>query len=165
MTKLFIANTTLQSHQFIFTVIGEAQRRFINIKPGEQIMIPKDLSPEEMIAIVHQHEPYGIKKANELPRNKKFVGLCWNEGGPVKLPQLETAIEQNQIALDTTAAERLEKVTAATANYAQKTAVEMGAPQLLRTEVQTETDKGGDRDISKGVEIPQPGTPSRRAKA
>ena len=91
--RLFIANLTRQSHDFLFRLIEDPRLHSITIPPGGQVQVAGDLQPEFVRNIVGQHERYGLATVREAKRSRRFVGLCYAHT-PI---DIDTILEANAL--------------------------------------------------------------------
>ena len=71
MTRMYVANATLQRHEFIYRIPEETKDRRLTIQPLSQIMLPDELNPEQIASIVEQHERYGFISLTDLKNGKR----------------------------------------------------------------------------------------------
>ncbi len=102
--KLYVANLTLQNHEFV-AVIPEVGTQFhVTIPAGAQVLV-WDGAPEVCRSFIDQHARYGLVSARQALRARSFVGLCYAEGSPVPLETMLRTVEANAERLNETSAE------------------------------------------------------------
>jgi len=97
VSKLYVANTTRQAHQFLYQVPEYPAPFMQNIPPGGQIAVSKDLNPVQLEAVVQHHRMYGMVHADERPNG--YSGLCYSVDKPVKLDRIQNAVVHNDAVL------------------------------------------------------------------
>lgn len=103
--KLYIANTTKQTHKFTFRLPEMKHTKIVEIKPGSQMMV-HDGSTDELEVIISHHTIYGLTEAKKLDQNHEYVGLCYSIDKPVTYGNIENAIRDNDEKLTKSAHER-----------------------------------------------------------
>lgn len=103
--KLFIANTTVQRHEFHYRAPEQRQPLMQVIEIGSQTQIWKDAPKNELELIIEQHTHYGLIPVSEIDRTKRFVGLCYSLDKPIDVEKIMYAVENNSAALESTALE------------------------------------------------------------
>lgn len=99
MAKLYIANCTKQTQDFIYRVLEDSGLRRQRIEVGTQIALSGDLSTKDIEYIVEQHARYGMVPDTEVKSTKPFVGTCYAIDRPVKLDYLRLALSHNDVVL------------------------------------------------------------------
>lgn len=98
--KMYIANCTLQDHDFIYRLPESRGNRTQRVLAGQQIQISGDnLSQADVDAIVKQHHIYGLTRVSEIDRKKKFVGLAYDIDQKIALNRIRYALDHNQDVL------------------------------------------------------------------
>ena len=95
--KLYIANCSLQHHNFIYSVPENPKRFIKEIRAGGQVELefPQDI----LNYIISQHERYGFTEVAKV--NKGFSGLCYRFSKPISIDAIEQGISQSeQTAID-----------------------------------------------------------------
>lgn len=64
MVTVYVANASLQRHEFIYRMMGQSRERRLPIPPMHQIRIPEDIP--DIATFVEQHEPYGFVSIEQL---------------------------------------------------------------------------------------------------
>lgn len=160
MAALFVANTSKQNQIFMYRLPEHAIPKYAEIRPGTQVKIPGDLSPEALRLIVEHTAPYGIKAVTELPRNRDFVGLCYSVDKPVQFDHLFSTFEQNDTVLNEKAEERREDQAAIIAQEIQNTMREVGV-EVPRAEVTMVEETKDTPRVANGYEVTSPGVAPR----
>jgi hypothetical protein len=96
--KLYVANTTLQHHEFIFWKPENSQLQRMQIPLMNQRLIVDD-QPEIVRAIIDQHVAYGLLEARAMLRTRRFTGLGYRLDKPVDIESLMLAKQQNDAVL------------------------------------------------------------------
>lgn len=149
MSKLYIANTTMQNHTFLYRIPGDNAPKTLEIPVGQQKMIPKDLSFNEVSAIVAQHSRYGLVAADEIDRSRDFIGHCYSVDKAVDINKIRRAIDHNREVL-----EERGKVLRQEAALAVNMNIEEAQPgelKKLEMTIKEETKNGIDGSIHEGV--------------
>lgn len=172
MPRLYIANCTKQDHLFLANLPERPGNSHIKqfIKAGQQIALD-GLESNVIEDIVRQHEPYGLRCADEISRIRDFVGQCYRVDKPVPLDAMLSTFETNDSALDELAAKRRQVEAAAISegiaeNLSRITGHEKETVRPVRLEMQTVEDTKDTPSIAAGVEVVNDParTPPRRAK-
>lgn len=166
MTTLYIANTSKQKHLFIYRrAEATSTTPPIEIPPGTQVMIGKNLSPEEVDSIIEHHGHYGMVNARDAARADNFVGLCYSIDKPISEENMELTYDHNDEILDAIAESNREKTAVAiSANLESALESTHSAVKVGRVEVEvTEEAKiGQPQRVNAGVEVLKEGTAPRR---
>lgn len=156
--KLFIANLTKQHQTFLYRVLEErvpgGHSRHQEIAIGTQVMLPDDMSTEQINAIVDHHKLYGIKSVLEARKIKGFTGLVYSIEKPVQMNDegfIKEVLQENDDALTGRANERRETTAAAINSRMQDLGRETGA-DLQRTEVEQVEETTGTPQVAAGIE-------------
>lgn len=170
--KLFVGNVTAQNHEFMYRLIAGAQKIHRQmIMAGRQIQVAGDLQPEEVNSIVDQHAKYGMLQASEIPRAKRFHGLCYSIDKPISSELLNYLRDHNHGEKDEEGRE-LRKLAAITSNDILETTLrENDRPEQVRQfEVTIQEDREIESDLpqlAEGLRVirnPNPPAPSRKAR-
>ncbi len=94
MSKIYIANCTKQVQQLQFRVPENPQIIMGEIPIGEQKLV-WDGSTPAIQDIIEQLSAYGMVSVAELPRTKRFAGLCYSLDVPVKMDAIVMANRHN----------------------------------------------------------------------
>lgn len=175
MPSLYVANTSKQHHQFVFRMPEVNGVSKADIPIGAQVIVgERNMSLEQINAIVDQHKPYGLTHVSELPRRKKFIGLCYSIDKPVTFDSIAETIERNDGALNERAEERREETVASIAQELQ--GVTGGAMKRAEVELVEDGDvrnpgsnsmpniAAGFEVVSEGVQPRHAGKRGRRAR-
>jgi hypothetical protein len=161
MTKLFIANTTKQHHDFAYRLPEDKNVRIETIRIGTQVAVGGDLSMDVIARIIEQHSAYGLRDARTLSGVKDFVGLCYSIDKPVPMDNMLVLFERNDEVLNERADQRREDIAGAIAHNTQSQ-MEGADVTLQRAEVEVvEETKNGTPAVSSGYEVTADGAPSR----
>lgn len=155
MSTLFVANISTHKHIFHFE-LPEGKKGRLPIEAMTQQPF-KDLTSEDIAAIVDRYRPYGMVDWQAARRSKTFVGLCYSIDTPIKIDVFFETKESNDAAVNAVAAKVSEESTVALMG---KLETELGKP-VSRVEVETvESVNIGDPkrpEVSNGVEVVKPG--------
>ncbi|ECI5354363.1 hypothetical protein DVF26_21160 [Salmonella enterica subsp. enterica] len=88
--KLYIANTSRQTHHFTYKLPEKMQQYGFHIRPGNQELI--EHAPEVINLIIEQHAPYGFLPSHKL--DKTFSGICYSIDKEVTLSDFRDGTEQ-----------------------------------------------------------------------
>ena len=103
MARMYVANASIQRHQFTYRIPEQSKQRTQTIEPMSQVMLADDLNPEQIQAVVEQHERYGFASTTEIKSGtvkKKFTRLCYSVGQPVSSLMIEALSNSNISVLD-----------------------------------------------------------------
>lgn len=159
--KLYIANCTLQHHDFLYRVPGEEDRRthMQKIEAGGQIVVYRDETYEVLQGIVDQHLRYGLIDASKIDQTKPFIGLCYSFDKPIPVEKFMYANDHNMGVLEEFGREVRAVQTAATG----KALEDIVGPQALTSfETQVIEQNNLDTGLNEGVEFVRDGAQSRR---
>lgn len=160
MTTLFVANTTQQDHLFVYRVPEESGTRTQRIVAGTQARIYNDTDMRILAHIAQQHAQYGLIPVEEVPRHRKFIGMCFSFDKPIDLERLQLAYEHNEGVLEKMGEENRAEVAAAVAN--DLTTVAGQEVGHIEVEIVEETKPGVTPKVASGYEIVSPSSPARR---
>jgi hypothetical protein len=146
--KMYVANCTIQAHDFLYRLPETNSHRMQRIGPGSQIRISGDLNQPEIDSIVKQHEKYGMLSVDEASRVKRrFVGLCYSVDAPVKIERMEIVLDMNNKVL-VAEGERLRREAAvATATAIEKELEPVGG-NLTALEMSVVEERRDGRDVT-----------------
>lgn len=96
--KLFVANCSIQDHDFAYRQLETGKLCTQRIHAGSQSMIYKDAPMNELELIIQQHLIYGMIPAQQAKNAKGFVGLCYSIDKPVDVEAIMHARESNDNA-------------------------------------------------------------------
>jgi len=100
MTKLYLANCTKQRHEFLYHAPEQRQLTKQDIEIGSQILVWRDAPRDHLIAILTQHEPYGLVDVADIDRSKHFVGMCYSFDKPIDVNKIMYTVENNDKILE-----------------------------------------------------------------
>ena len=135
--KLYVANLTKMVHDFTYVVPETGRQMRQKIEIGQQVMIYRpDATPEVLMAIVAQHEMYGLVAADSVDRSRVFVGLCYSFDKPVSEATMIRGINANERQLEILG-ERLRQESAVAAHsiFARPETAQGGALKHVTIEV------------------------------
>jgi hypothetical protein len=166
--KLYVANLTMQRHEFLFRVSEQPNKLQSRIIPvgGQEIVWTAD-SLDPLNEIVAQYERYGMVPVRSLSRQQVFTGLAWSIDKPINVEAILAANEANLKAQAANARQERINATASAAHFAAAQARTDGktAPRSFSIEVQEAPANPNDTpSISEIIDVPITGAP-RRAKA
>lgn len=164
MTKLYVANTTKQNHEFWYR-LPEAQRVTMQkIAAGGQELIYKDASAHDLENIIKDHAAYGLIPVSEIDRTKAFIGLCYQFDNPVEVEKIMVAAAHNDTVLDQVSLESRKAAAAAIETSIRE--VDGNGLNAFETQVVEQTKPGDDREtMDETIEIVQPGAKGSRRKS
>lgn len=93
--KMFIANCTQQAQDFVYRVPESTAPRMQRIEIGSYIQISGDLNQPQITAIVRQKAPYGLVAAEDIDREKDFIGLFFTVDRHPSLTKMQEVISHN----------------------------------------------------------------------
>jgi len=183
-TKLYVANTSKQHHEFCYRLIDERATKLANqdkprnaegeivlqkhlrsetIQVGTQVLIGGGKLSEKNIAeILRQYEDKGLRDSTQISRLNEYVGLCYRLDRPVEIDNIQVIFEMNDQRLNERGQELRENTAAAIAQRMQDRSHELGV-NLARTELETVEDTKGTPRIAEGYEITTEGHGNRRS--
>lgn len=88
--KLYIANCSRQTHNFIYKLPERTQQYGQPVRAGEQIIIENNA--DVIRHIIDQHAPYGFLAADKLAKN--FSGICYSIDKEVSLARFKDGADQ-----------------------------------------------------------------------
>jgi hypothetical protein len=179
MPRLYVANMTLQTHEFYF-VTDERKKhidgqpppqrpwRCQSIRAGTQVCIAsKELAQSVIDDIIEQHAKYGLVAASELDKTRGFHGLCYSIDKPVNFQDDDVglSIEQNDNELNKSAQIKREVMAASIAENIERTMRERNVV-VPHAEISVRTEKGDpNSQVAEGYEIANNGASPRRPDA
>jgi len=97
---LYLGNATGQHWDFYYRLPEKKSALHEIIPMGEQIKISGDLTPDEVAAIVHQGEKYGLTSVDTIDQGSTmFRGLCYQVGKEISSSKIEKLFHANQNVL------------------------------------------------------------------
>lgn len=149
-TKLFIANCTKQVQEIHYKIPENSKTFVQKINIGEQILVYREASREDLEAVVKQLSRYGLKDAKEAYKSKGFTGLCFSFDDPVKIDQILEVMEKNDNALDERSQEMRKNAAIATNNGIEEGLEQQGGKTKLKKLSQSiqEVEKPGQENLS-----------------
>jgi hypothetical protein len=99
--KLYVANASLQTHQFQYRIPDSPQLRQREIPSMGQAILPDDMNQAQIDYVVNQMAPYGFPSADDVrSRNtpKKFTRLVYSVDRPVSENIIAALFSGNQVA-------------------------------------------------------------------
>lgn len=163
MSTMYVANSTSQNHDFHYRLPENPGLIRVPIRAGAQIAL-KNLGPNDVDAILEQHEPYGLIEAKAVSRNRKFSGLCYQIDREVNLDTIRALFSRNQDVLVERGKELRTAAAVAIHENLQQQAFEQQMPDPLRAlETTIEEINRDPRDespeINEGVRVAVDNTP------
>lgn len=151
MPKLYIANTTKQTHLFQHRLKDNQQK----IDPGAQILVKnKELEESEVNDIIAHYGRHGMRSAQDAARTRGYVGLVYSIGEPVRLDAMFETFERNTEALNRQGQERLETQVAAIRESVEQTLqTPVKRVEASIEEVGTVKDPEAGGDLAVGIEV------------
>lgn len=158
--KLFIANCTLQRHEFLYRQPEQKRMEFVTqvIDIGSQVQIWKDAPSNELKAIIAQHESYGLVPVNEIDRTKTFVGLCYSFDKPIDVEKIMYTVEANSGVLEAGALEMRKEAAQVISHSLSAVAQEAGnSLNSLEVEVKELPRPGHDAKVHETITVERAG--------
>ncbi len=125
--KMFIANASLQYHQFNYRAPEITQMRGVEIPPMQQRVLPDELNQLQIDAIVKQMSVYGFPSLDEFKAGrtvgKKHIRLCYSVDKPVSAIAIQALYDSNHKAL-VELGDQVQKETAIISHKAIETSFE-----------------------------------------
>jgi len=149
--KLFVANTKNQNEHFHYRIPGNNKLMSQHIEAGKQVQIYGDLQPEEIGAIIAQHEMYGMIEASKVKAEKSFIGLCFSTDKPVTLNAIQMAFSHNDEVLDERG-KQIRKITAVAIDDALDK-MTPGKLRASRSEIIEDEQRGQESRMAEGIEV------------
>lgn len=116
--KMYVANASIQRHEFIYRIPEQRKERRLTIEPMSQVRLADDLNQGQIDDIVEQHEKYGFVPVEEVKSVKKrFTRLCYSIDKPISSFHIELLSRTNISTLDDFGKE-MRKQTAIASNEA-----------------------------------------------
>lgn len=98
--RMYVGNASIQTHIFTYTLKGDNKQRTIYIPPMTQRELPdKDMSQDQITAIVDQHQRYGFAGIDEIKSmrlKKVFTRLCYSIDRAISSLMIQTLFDLNQ---------------------------------------------------------------------
>ena len=178
MSKMYVANASIQRHEFIYRIPEQQKQRRLTIEPMSQVKLADDLNPEQIQSIIEQHEHYGFASTAEIKSGtvkKNFTRLCYSVDQPVSSILIEALSRSNIAVLDATG-RALRQQAAIASNEAVVRQLDNQRHEGLEADVgkfemtvQEEEPRGGyDRPtsdiVAEGFRVNNAETPSRAVK-
>lgn len=168
MAILYVANTTLQDHDFLYRVPAEdsanSRVRMQKIRSGAQIRVHKDSPNSVLDAIIQQHAPYGLVPYDEIPKTKRYIGLCYRMDKEIDIDRLLHATDHN-LGVKEEQSDQIRREGAIAVGHAIE---EHSGEHVEALEVETVeiTKPNADTGYAHGVEVVREGVdPSKNARA
>lgn len=106
MMKLYVANLTRQSHEFLYRVPESIKIHSQLIVVGRQVQVWRDDQPEIIVSVIGQHTRYGMMHVKKLASRTEFCGLCYDHK-PIAIDAILAALDENaRRQVEAAAAER-----------------------------------------------------------
>lgn len=152
MTKVFIANCTMQNQIANFRLPEFPKPHSIQIPMGRQVEVG-DLTPPQLDSFVEQMGRYGMVHADEAGKTGPKVSLLYSTKGPIPQQAFLRVIERNKGILRVEGVKRRQEAAIA-ANSAMNT--EETPVQKLEMSIEEDTPGsfgGQDDPIEEGIRI------------
>lgn len=168
MTKLFIANVSMQTQVLNFRVPENKKIMQTEIPPGQQRVAYQEASSDVVDAIIEHIAIYGAVSLAEAKRAKKSFTLVYQIDSPITSEQI-ASLHRNAVDLRTVEQfEHLKNNTAAVADLAARGAQEQGL-KVVATETEIRQiggGKEGDEKLNTTIraEVQPSSNAGRRAK-
>ncbi|MGH8321589.1 MAG: hypothetical protein ACRESI_06515 [Gammaproteobacteria bacterium] len=167
MSNLFVANCTKQKHGFIYRMPEKSGSSApIEIPPGEQREVAKNLTSTDLEYILAHQSIYGMVSEREVDHMKRFVGLCYSVDSPVKASTLLHAFKNNDVVMIETARENRKRTAAAIASELDSNMRDANSPShvgRVTVEVSEVTKPGHDQTLNEGIEVTKEGKAPRHS--
>lgn len=148
MPTLFVSNTRKQHHIFYWRD-PDKRLRSIQIPAGAQVPVVKNVTMQDIHAIIEQHAVYGMVSIAEATREPgEFIGLCYSIDDPVTKVDLETVFKHNDVVLKEQSEVQMED-----AANAAKAAIETAVGRPAQAVTVEMVEEGDNPQIAKGFEI------------
>lgn len=133
---MYVANASLQRHLFSYRLPEEPKTRTITIESMGQALIPDDLRPDDVSAIMSQHKIYGFLNVDELRSAKlrERTTLMYSLGKPISSLAIDSLFNMNRGIMDEFG-RRIRQETAVVANQAVNNALDEQRRQGLQADV------------------------------
>lgn len=95
MTRLYIANTTVQDRKMPYRLVGYDGQWVLDIPRGQQVPMPKDMTSDEINGIIEQQETFGMVAAANVGQARQHISALYSIGKPVTEAQMRQALERN----------------------------------------------------------------------
>lgn len=169
MTKLFIANTTKQHHEFTYRIPEDGRNVPImqKIPVGECVQIYKDDTTAVLDAIIAQHARYGLIAVSEIDRTKDFIGLAYQFDKPIDVDKIIRALSHNDLVLQKLGEEQRKQAAVAISQTIDAATQDAGAKLASLDVTIEEVDRRDSTDtaINETVSVVRDGTrPQRRTR-
>ncbi len=132
MPKLYIANVTSQTQEFMYW-LPEATRHYTQtIHIASQTQVPgKDIPKTTIDSILEQHRVYGLVGADEALRGTHFYGLVYSIDKPVPFEKLQRLVDRYRGILNRSGEESRRNAAIATNEYVENMLFERQMPHQL----------------------------------
>lgn len=97
--KMYVANATRQTVNFVYRLPGQSGLRSHMIPIGKQLLIPFDLDQQDINYIIETNAVYGFIDHKDIDRTKQFIGLCYSVDKPVPSPKIFNIMDHNMNVL------------------------------------------------------------------
>ena len=136
--KMFVANASLQRHQFTYRIPEQTKERTLFIESMGQIRLAEDLTQAQIDSIIEQHAPYGFISVSELrsSKMKQQTRLMYSIDKQISSIAIDSLFNTNRGILDAFGVE-LRKQSAVASNEA------------IIKQLQEQTGEGLEADVNK----------------
>jgi len=103
MSKVYVANASPQNHEFQYRIPEVNKTRKITIPQMKQVVLPDDMSAEQISAVVSQHEVYGFVSSDDVKNGKtrkSHTRLVYSIDRPVSSLIIDALYQNNYKILD-----------------------------------------------------------------
>lgn len=76
--RFYVANATHHVASFAYRIVGNTRIRTLPIQMGAQIILPDDLTTDDVNYIIEQHQQYGFVAFDKVADVKTFTGMCYS---------------------------------------------------------------------------------------
>ena len=159
--KLYVANTTHQVQDFQYRLPDNLKIYKQTIDIGKQVMVPGDLSSNDVDFVVAQHAMYGMVNVRELDRTRNFFGLCYSIDKPVDVERVKYAVIHNKGVLVERGKEIRKEAAVAVNNSIEEQTGSLNSLQMDIEEIET---KGKDTEVSEKIKVSHTEEPTERVK-
>lgn len=136
MTRMYVANASLQRHLFTYRIPEQIKERTVAIESMSQAVLPDDLTSEDVSVIIEQHHQYGFISIEDInsARTRSRTTLMYSLGKPISSLAIDTLFNLNKGILDEFG-RQIRKETAVVSNMAIGRALEEQREQGLQANI------------------------------
>jgi len=160
---LFIGNTSIQAHQFLYRLPEREKIREILVPSGQQVRL--SVETEAMAhAIVEQHREFGLVSVDEVEKHPLFSGLIYSFKDPISEEAMNVGFSRRNDLLSDRGLQ-IRRAAAVTAAKSIEGAAERDGLRSSNVEVElVEQQKGpadNDPKLNQTIVVGEPGTKAR----